>query len=224
LTIVRADTDSNRSTMTDYYSRHPQGYYAETVDIDPEPFLGSFARRLHPGDRVLDVGCGSGRDLRWLRRKGMAVTGFERSAGLAGLARSRSGCRVIEGDFRRYDFSALAVDAVVLCGALVHIAHDRLPGILADILNALAPASPRRLAYLSLKAGQGAAADERGRMFYFWRQTELDSLLTGMGLTIREAGSSPSADGSGQPWLGYVVHCPDEGGTHSVTTRGEDKP
>ena len=195
--------------MTDYYRRHYRSYHAETADIDPEPFLDPFARRLRPGDRVLDVGCGSGRDLLWLRRKGIAVTGFERSAGLAALARAQAGCAVIEDDFTVYDFSALAVDAVVMCGALVHIPHEQLPGVMTNILRALDPASTRRLVYLSLKAGQGATADERGRMFYFWRQTELDALLTGMGLAILDSQNSRSADGSGQRWLGYVLQCPD---------------
>jgi SAM-dependent methyltransferase len=194
--------------MVDFYCRHYRAYEAETAGIDPEPFLGVFARRLCPGDHVLDVGCGSGRDLLWLQRKGMVVTGFERSPGLAEMARQRAGCAVIEGDFTSYDFAPLAVDAVLLCGALVHIPHDRLSGVLARILRALKAASPRRLVYLSVKAGDGAAVDKRGRRFYFWQQPELETLLTGLGMAILDSGSSPAADGSGQTWLGLVLHHP----------------
>jgi SAM-dependent methyltransferase len=194
--------------MGDYYRCHYRSYYDATADIDPEPFLGHFARRLAPGDRVLDVGCGSGRDLRWLRRKGMTATGFERSPELADLARRLSGCEVIEGDFTRYDFRPLAVDAVMLCGALVHIPHNRLTDVLDRILAALDPASGRRLVYLSLKEGDGTAVDRRGRRFHFWRDGPLRDLMTACGLHILDFRRSPSADGRGDAWLGYEVYCP----------------
>jgi len=192
--------------MTDYYFHHYRAYHKETVAIDPAPFLGGFVRHLSPGDHVLDVGCGSGRDLLWMQHRGLVVTGFERSPGLAGLARQHAGCRVIEGDFTTYDFAPLAVDAILMTGALVHVPHDLLPRVLGNILGALHPASPRRIVYLSLKEGEGVAKDARDRMFYFWQEAELVRVLSGGGLNVMEFKRSLSADGSGQPWLGFVLH------------------
>jgi SAM-dependent methyltransferase len=192
--------------MMDYYCRHYRAYHDETVAIDPAPFLGIFARHLSPGDHVLDVGCGSGRDLLWLQQKGLVVTGFERSPGLAGLARKNAGCRVVEGDFHTHDFAPLAVDAILMTGALVHVPHDDLPDVLGNILLALKPASPRRIVYLSLKEGEGSAADNRGRLFYFWQETDLADLLSGLGMEPLGFKRSLSADGTGQPWLGFVLH------------------
>jgi len=192
--------------MPDYYCRHFRAYRDETVAIDPEPFLGTFARQLSPGDHVLDVGCGSGRDLLWLQEKGLAVTGFERSPGLARLAREHALCSVIEGDFTSHDFAPLAVDAILMTGALVHVAHDRLPGVLGNILRALNPESQRRMAYLSMKEGEGSATDNRGRVFYFWKEADLSRLLSDDGMEVLDFQRSLSADGSGQPWLGFVLH------------------
>jgi SAM-dependent methyltransferase len=194
--------------MNDYYQRHYRAYFEATADIDPEPFLGRFAGRLSIGDRVLDVGCGSGRDLLWLRHKGMSVTGFERSSGLAGLARRLSGCYVIEGDFTAFDFATLAVDAIVLCGSLVHVAQSRLATVLERILRALEPASERRLVYLSMKEGQGMADDRFGRRFYFWHDTTLRAVLGDCGLRVLDFRRSFAADGRGEVWLGYELHCP----------------
>lgn len=193
-------------TLMDYYRRHYRAYRDETVAIDPTPFLGVFARQLSPGDHVLDVGCGSGRDLFWLQQKGLAVTGFERSPGLARLAREHAGCDVIEGDFHTYDFAPLAVDAILMTGALVHVPHDELPDVLGNILRAVNPASPRRIVYLSLKEGQGSATDNRGRLFYFWQESDLVDLLPGLGMESLDFKRSLSADGTGQPWLGFVLH------------------
>ncbi len=193
--------------MKDYYCRHYRDYYTETAAIDPEPFLGPFAAHLVSGDRVLDVGCGSGRDLLWLKRQGMRVTGFEGSPGLAGLARKHADCRVVEGDFISFDFAALAVDAVLMCGALVHVPHELLSSVLGNICRALHIDSQRRIAYLSLKEGDGRRMDHRGRMFYDWRPADLDPLLRDGGMTILDFRRGAAADGSGQPWLGYVLYC-----------------
>jgi SAM-dependent methyltransferase len=197
-----------KPTMKDYYHRHYQIYYETTVAVDPEPFLGGFVQRLAPGDRLLDVGCGSGRDLRWLRGKGITATGFERSPGLAVLARRLGACDVIEGDFTVYDFSTLSEDAILLCGALVHVPHERLAVVLAGILQALDDDSNRRLVYLSLKEGAGSAVDRRGRRFYFWDDGPLRRLLMDSGLRILDFQRSSAADGRGDVWLGYVLYCP----------------
>jgi len=42
---------------------------------------------------VLDVGCGSGRDLLWMKKWNFEVIGFERSPGFAELAGRKPGVR-----------------------------------------------------------------------------------------------------------------------------------
>lgn len=65
--------------MPDYYHINPQTYHQNTFSIDPAPFLTPLADRLPAGSLVLDVGCGSGRDLCWMKSKGFRVMGLERS-------------------------------------------------------------------------------------------------------------------------------------------------
>jgi hypothetical protein len=81
-----------------------------------------------------------------------------------------------------------------------------LQATLANILGALNLTSCRRVVYLSLKEGEGVATDSRGRVFYFWQQSELACLLSTSGLRILESQRSASADGSGQIWLGFLLH------------------
>ncbi len=191
--------------MSDYYTQHADAYHRETFGIDPTPFLGIFVRHLTPGAYVLDVGCASGRDLVWLRRQGFQAIGFERSPGLAALARENSGCTVVEGDFTRHDFSRMAVDAVMMSGALVHVPHDRLQPALENIVRAITPDRGLGIVYISLKEGSGHETDDRGRPFYYWQDDILRELFARTGLDIIECQRSLSADGEGKSWLGYVL-------------------
>jgi len=93
--------------MSDYYQKNYNAYHEKTFSIDPTSFLAPLAQRLPAEAFVLDVGCGSGRDLLWMKKRGFDVIGFERSPGLAELARDNVGCEVIQGDFETYDFSSI---------------------------------------------------------------------------------------------------------------------
>lgn len=201
----------------DYYQRHSQAYFDETVWVDPSPFLDPFAKRLFPGAWVLDVGCGSGRDLLWLKSRGFVAVGVERSQGLADLAWTHSGCPVMVGDFETVDFSALQVDAVMCCGSLVHVPFQRLEWALKNIVTAFRDDAPpagsdgtrgRQPLYVSLKEGQGAFTDDRGRIFYYWQDQALRPLFASLGFEVADFLRSPSADGEGKSWLGYVLARP----------------
>ncbi len=134
--------------MADYYHRHSQSFFDRTFSVDPSSFLSPFVRALPEGAAILDVGCGSGRDLLWMKDRGFAPTGFEKSPGLAALARKHSGCEVIEGDFETFDFAALSFDAILASGAFVHVPHARLAHVIENVARAL---SPGGWFYISLK-------------------------------------------------------------------------
>lgn len=192
--------------MADYYCEHAASYFESTADLDPTPFLAPLLEVLPAGARVLDVGCGSGRDLAWLRRHGFRPVGLERSPALAELARGRSGCPVVTADFETHEFEGCNVDAVLLVGALVHLPHGRLAAVLGRILPALDPGAPAGgWVYLSLKEGRGCRKDGCGRAFYLWQDAALARMFASLGLGVHQRRVSSSAAGTGERWLGYVL-------------------
>lgn len=188
--------------MMDYYQQHSQAYHIRTFSIDPASFLNPLVKHLTPGAMILDVGCGSGRDLKWLEDRGFRVTGFERSPGLAALARENVGCTVIEGDFENYDFSLHQADALLLCGALVHIPHERFGAVFKNILKALNQGG--RL-LISLKEGSGANVNGEGRTFYYWQRAELEAIFVNRGLKVLEFNTNVSRINQRDTWLSYVL-------------------
>jgi SAM-dependent methyltransferase len=188
--------------MEDYYQENHEQYYDQTFSIDPTSFLIPLARCLHPSSTILDLGCGSGRDMRWFKDRGFRPTGFELSHGLAVLASKYSECPVVEGNFECYDFSGMGMDALLLVGSLVHVPHNRFPGILSNIVQALKPGG---YMLVTMKEGQNATKDAEGRVFYLWRDEELRIVFERLNLTVVEFSRQVSKIRESDMWLGYVL-------------------
>ncbi len=186
----------------DYYQKNFLEYHEQTFHVNPDSFLEPLARHLKPGARVLDVGCGSGRDLLWFKNRGFAVSGLERSAGLARLARENAGCEVLEGDFEQVDFSGFQVDAVVLIGALAHVPHDQMAQILRSIVHALQGSGH---VLITLKKGEGMTTLPDGRAFYLWSQSALAEIFDRLELIAVDFSQQVSKVRPDDVWLGYVL-------------------
>ncbi len=188
--------------MKEYYQENHQEYYDQTFSVDPTSFLSPLARRLPPGGTILDVGCGSGRDMRWFKDRGFRPTGFEFSGGLAALAGEYSGCPVLEGNFEGYDFSGMAVDAVLLVGALVHVPHEHFQEVFENILRAL---KPEGHVLLTLKEGIQDVGISGGRIFYRWLNEYLRKIFGDLKLSVVDFSRQVSKIRETDVWLGYVL-------------------
>ena len=188
--------------MSDYYQKNYKAYHEKTFSIDPTSFLAPLAQRLPADAFVLDVGCSSGRDLLWMKKKGFDVIGFERSPGLAELARESVGCEVIEGDFETYDFSNLHVDAIILIGALVHVPRVKLQSLFKHITSGL---SENGKVLITLKEGEGTLTDKHGRTFYLWQESELKPIFNKLGFIVLDLKTQISKIQTNDIWLGFVL-------------------
>jgi SAM-dependent methyltransferase len=91
---------------------------------------------LPPRARVLDAGCGSGRNMVDLARWG-TVTGVELSAAAAEAARGRHVGEVVEGSVLEMPFAPASFDLVVCLDVIEHLQDDR--AALRELRRVLAP-------------------------------------------------------------------------------------
>jgi SAM-dependent methyltransferase len=136
-TVDRAAT---RNLLTD----NPELYEARFPD--PERLAGRWAedclRRHGAGARVLDMGCGTGRDAAHLHRAGRTVTGADLSGAMLAHARvHHRGPAYVRADLHGFDLGRAAFDAVVCLDSSLLYCHtgDQLDGFLASCRHALAP-------------------------------------------------------------------------------------
>ena len=188
--------------MSDYYNHHYQVYHNRTFWVDPFSFLTILTIHLESGNTVVDVGCGSGRDILWLNQRGYDVLGLERSSGLAGLARTHTPCRIIEADFETYDFAQLSADALLLIGALVHLPRSKFSKVLKTICRAL---KKHGFLLITMKQGQGMATGPDGRQFYLWQDEDLRDVFQSQNLAVINFFRQSSKINPDEIWLGYLL-------------------
>ena len=126
-------------------------YTDEALHVDARhetvspPLLGAGVRNgmlrdfldLQPRDRVLDLGCGSGRMLAWNRDSGAWLVGVDVAPFFAHEALQNSD--VVLGDLRRLPFPDGSFDKAWSLDVFEHLSLDALTGMLREANRVLAP-------------------------------------------------------------------------------------
>lgn len=156
----------------DYYERNANSYFDATVDVDMSPLYQRFLPLLPSAARILDAGCGSGRDLRAFAKLGYRVTAFDASPALAALAEAYAGQPVYRARFQDIHWRE-SFEGVWACASLLHVSAAELPDALRRLASALVPAG---VLYASFKYGHGER-EYHGRHFTDMDEDGFYSLL-----------------------------------------------
>ncbi|MGW2563254.1 class I SAM-dependent DNA methyltransferase [Streptomyces sp. NPDC001514] len=168
---------SNANLLTD----NPALYEARFPD--ERRLAGRWAedclRRHGAGPRVLDLGCGTGRDAAYLHGAGRTVVGADLSEAMLEHARAHHpGPEYVRADLRRFDLDERSFDAVVCLDSALLYCHtnEELDGFLASCRRTLAP-------------GGLLVAEMRNGAYYLGRTDLLDTAtvhdVTWQGITYR---------------------------------------
>lgn len=113
--------------------------------LPDEPLVDWYERGLLgdlAGARVLDVGCGNGRNSAWLASQGARVTGIDIATGLLDVVRPRmpEGVILVSIDVLREEIPGDAFDLVYDSGCFHHLAPHRRITYLEQVMPRVAPA------------------------------------------------------------------------------------
>lgn len=138
-----------------------------------DPFLD----RLDPGARILELGCGDGRDAARMIARGFDVDASDGSPEMARLASERLGREVPVMRFGELE-AAGAYDACWCSASLLHLEEEALPGVLGRIHRALRPEGWH---FASFKGGEGGHRDSFGRFYSYIPRARLDAAYRSAG-------------------------------------------
>ena len=164
----------------EYYQHHADDFFNSTVNVDMRSLYTPFLERIPKGGRILDAGCGSGRDSKAFLQQGYQVEAFDATAEMAKLASQHTGLSVKQITFSDVD-AVNHYDGIWCCASLLHVSAAELPDAMAKLARALKPGG---IWYVSFKHGDGERVKD-GRRFTDLNEQRLNTLLAGLaGITL----------------------------------------
>ena len=137
------------NSTIDFYNKNAQAYFESTVELDMSRLYAPFLERLRPEAKVLDAGCGSGRDSLFFKSQGFKVTAFDASEEMVRLASQLLGQPVLHMTFEDLNLPD-EYDGIWACASLLHVERTQLPAVIAELAKYLKPGG---VFYMSFKYG-----------------------------------------------------------------------
>lgn len=185
-----------------YYQDNAQTFFDGTVNVDMSTLYKTFTRHLAPGARVLDAGCGSGRDAKAFQKMGYQVEAFDASPAMVELAREHTGLPVQLMTFADVEWKE-EFDGIWCCASLLHVPAVELPEMMRRLADALKPGG---VWYVSFKYGDGEREVD-GRGFTDMDEAGLRTLLgTVRGMEVAEMWvTKDKRPGRDENWVNGVL-------------------
>lgn len=146
-------------TLT-YYNQNAQTFISHTQTVNFQDTQERFLSCLPPGSRILDFGCGSGRDTRYFLQQGYSVDAIDGSEELCRLASQFTGIPVRQMLFQDLDCQD-TYDGIWACASILHLRMDALTDVFYKMTAALHDGG---ILYTSFKLGS-FRGERNGRYF-----------------------------------------------------------
>ncbi len=132
-----------------YYEIHADEFVASTLNANMSSLYSEFEKYLPAKCRILDLGCGSGRDSRYFFEKGYEVVAVDPSLAMCEKTREIVNVPVTQKRAEELDFKN-EFDAIWACASLLHVSRENQYIALQAIVKAL---KENGVAYCSWKYG-----------------------------------------------------------------------
>lgn len=160
----------------EYYEQNAEAFERDTAGISMEHLYKPFLELIPHAGRILDAGCGPGRDSKAFLDLGYQVEAFDASARMVELAEGKIGHRPLLMRFEDVEFESL-FDGVWASASLLHVPRASLADAVFRLLRA---ARSGGVLYMSFKWGTGERV-EAGRLFVDFTEDALGIFLRSLG-------------------------------------------
>jgi SAM-dependent methyltransferase len=174
-------SETSRRTLA-YYEYSAERFWEATRDHDVTQNIDALLSAIDgkPPFRILDFGCGPGRDLAAFAKLGHDAVGLEGCESFARMARKTSGCEVLHQDFLSLSLPAHSFDGVFANASLFHVPSAELPRVIGELFAAIRPGGAL---VASNPIGHGEEGFQDGRYGCFFDYERWSTLFRNAGFT-----------------------------------------
>lgn len=156
----------------DYYNENAKKFIDGTVSVGFRSIQDTFLELLPGNAKILDFGCGSGRDTKYFLDRGCRVDAMDGSLELCKSASEYTGITVKHMLFQELDEKEM-YDGIWACASVLHVKRVELP----DIIRIMSSATKANgIIYLSFKYGD-FEGERNGRYFTDMTEGSMAELL-----------------------------------------------
>lgn len=172
------------NTTIEYFNEKAEKCFLDAFTITERTNQDHFLSFLKPGARILDFGCGSGRDTAYFREKGFDVTPADGSEGMCRFA-----SEYLKTPVRLLEFNELdeeeAYDGIYASASIMHLEYEKLVEVFPKMIRAL---KSNGIIYVSFKYGEEDGF--LGKRYYCYMNEERFGKMIGQfeALAIEEQG------------------------------------
>lgn len=143
-----------------YYNQNAEQFIKETAHANMSEMQTDFLSYIPAGGRILDIGCGSGRDSKLFLDFGYTVVSVDGSVAMCKATSERIGKPVICRTFEEYQPQG-TFDGIWACASLLHLQKETLSMVIQKLFQCLRKDG---CFYMSFKYGD-FVGERNGRFF-----------------------------------------------------------
>jgi SAM-dependent methyltransferase len=159
----------------EYYNKYAKEYFEKTKDSIHIELLNSFLKLIWRDEKILDLGCGSGNNLKFMKERGYNVIGVDNATALIQLAKDFSNAEIYNFDIADANslnclIKNMKVRHLYANASLLHLSQK-------EFLNFMNTIEVEGYFFVSLKEGNGEAFDKFGRFFVYYTKEKVEKIL-----------------------------------------------
>ena len=197
------NVDSFVAQTLEYYQDRSVSFWEGTKDHDVTQNYAALQSRLpsRKGMKILDLGCGPGRDLLYFKNRGHNPIGIDGCENFCEMARENSGCEVWHQDFCRLKLPEAHFHGVFANASLFHIPRKFLQKVLTELAASLQDGG---LLFSSNPRGSSENFDGQ-RYGNYMELEDYNAFLKAAGFSVIDHYYRPTGwPREEQPWLAVV--------------------
>lgn len=124
--------EKNDIATLEYYDKNAELFTKDTAFVEFRETQDFFLGKLAENSRILDFGCGAGRDTKYFLERGYTVDAIDGSSELCRLASEYTGISVRQMFFQELD-KVEVYDGIWACASILHLDKKALRIVLQGI-------------------------------------------------------------------------------------------